>query len=33
MEIHNIHEAKTNSRLVERVRRGEEIIIGRQAAR
>ena len=30
MEIHNIHEAKTNfSRLVERVRRGEEIIIGK----
>ena len=30
MEIQNIHEAKTNfSRLVERVRRGEEIVIGK----
>lgn len=30
MEVHNIHEAKTHfSRLVERVRRGEEIVIGR----
>ena len=30
MEIHNIREAKTNfSRLVERVRCGEEIVIGK----
>lgn len=30
MEIHNIHEAKTNfSRLVDRVRNGEEIVIGK----
>ena len=30
MEIHNIREAKTNfSRLVERVRHGEEIVIGK----
>ena len=30
MEIQNIHQAKTNfSRLVERVRRGEEIVIAK----
>ena len=30
MEVFNIHEAKTNfSRLVERVRHGEEIVIGK----
>ena len=30
MEIHNIHDAKTNfCRLVERVRNGEEIVIGK----
>ena len=29
MEIHNVHQAKTTfSRLLERVRRGEEIVIG-----
>ena len=30
MEIQNVHQAKTNfSRLLERVRRGEEIVIGK----